>query len=183
MNAVVFLDLKKPFDTVDHGILLSKLNAYGIRGVVHKWFESYLNGRHQKCLVNGCLSENRALTCGVPQGTILGPLLFLLYINDLPNCLSHSQPRMFADDTHLTFADNDIAKIELNLINELESIREWLITSARRLCNHLGLYVCVCVCMCVCVYVCMCVCVYVCMITQKIINILTSNFAHTFTIA
>ena len=82
-----------------------------------------------KCFVNGCLSENRALTCGVPQGTILGPLLFLLYINDLPNCLSHSQPRMFADDTHLTYADNDIAKIELNLTNDLESIREWLIVN------------------------------------------------------
>ena len=127
VNAVIFLDLKEAFDTVDHDILLSRLNAYGIRGVVHKWFESYLNGRHQKCFVNGCLSENRALICGVPQGTILGPLLFLLYINDLPNCLSHSQPRMFADDTQLTYADNDIAKIELNLTNDLESIREWLI--------------------------------------------------------
>ena len=73
--------------------------------------------------------KTRPLTCGVPQGTILGPLLFLLYINDLPNCLSHSQPRMFADDTHLTYADNDIAKIELNLTNDLESIREWLIVN------------------------------------------------------
>ena len=63
------------------------------------------------------------------RNNILGPLLFLLYINDLPNCLSHSHPRMFADDTHLTYADNDIAKIELNFTNDLESIREWLIVN------------------------------------------------------
>jgi hypothetical protein len=71
----------------------------------------------------------RLLSILYTQGTILGPLLFLLYINDLPNCLSHSQPRMFADDTHLTYADNDIAKIELNLTNDLQSIREWLIVN------------------------------------------------------
>ena len=99
---VVFLDLKKAFDTVDHHILLSKLHLYGLTGVSHKLFSSYLDNRTQKCVVNGSLSECCTLKCGIPQGTILGPLLFLLYINDLPNCLSGSVPRMYVDDTHLT---------------------------------------------------------------------------------
>ena len=104
VNAVVFLDLEKAFDTVDHTILLSKLFEYGIRGNACEWFGSYLDNRNQQCFVNGSLSNSQILTCGIPQGTILGPLLFILYINDLPNCLSNSVARMYADDTHLTFA-------------------------------------------------------------------------------
>ena len=69
---------------------------------VGNWFKSYLSNRSQKCYVNGHLSNNRTLLCGIPQGSILGPLLFLLYINDLPNCLEYSQTRMYADDTNLT---------------------------------------------------------------------------------
>lgn len=133
VNAVVFLDLKKAFDTVDHGILLSKLNAYGIGGVEGGWFESYLNNRKQKCSVNGKLSSQRSLLCGIPQGTILGPLLFLIYINDLPNCLTHSQARMYADDTHLTFASNRIDDIESHLNEDLANVNKWL------LCNKLTL--------------------------------------------
>ena len=75
VNAVVFLDLKKAFDTVDHSILLSKLFEYGIRGVAYEWFRSYLDNRNQQCFVNGSLSNSQILTCGIPQGTILGPLL------------------------------------------------------------------------------------------------------------
>lgn len=101
---------------MDHNILLSKLQFYGINGPAHKWFSSYLKNRTQTCLVNCNKSSERFLQCGVPQGTILGPLLFLLYINDLPNCLCHSQPRMYADDTSITFVIN----------SDLEEIRLWL---------------------------------------------------------
>ena len=108
VNLVVFLDLKNAFDTVDHVALLTKLHAYGFRGAANNWFESSLSGRDQQCSVNGHLSNSRSLICGIPQGTILGPLLFLVYINDLPNCLEYAEPRTYADDTHLTFASNNI---------------------------------------------------------------------------
>ena len=84
MNAVAFLDFKKAFDTVDHDILLSKLHLYSVSGVTHKCFSSYLDNHTQKCLVNGSLSECCTVNCGIPQGKILGPLLFLLYIMICP---------------------------------------------------------------------------------------------------
>ena len=126
VNAVVFLDLKKAFDTVNHAILLSKLQAYGIRDSANQWFCSYLRNRMQTCLVNCNKSSETYLPCGVPQGTILGPLLFLLYINDLPNCLVHSQPRMYADDTSITYASNVVEEIERCVNIDLDRIRIWL---------------------------------------------------------
>ena len=93
----------------------------------------YGNARgSQKCVVNGVLSKSRTLTCGIPQGTILGPLLFLLYINDLPKCLSDSQPRMYADDTHLTYADKWHLLHEASLNQDLSNINRWLIANRYR---------------------------------------------------
>ena len=87
----------------------------------------YLDNRTQKCVVNGSLSECCTLKCGIPQGTILERLLFLLYINDLPNCLSHSVPRTYADDTHLTYSNGNIHSVQSSLNEDLLNINRWLI--------------------------------------------------------
>ena len=105
---------------MDHEILLSKLNLYDINGTAHQWFQSYLEDRTQMRSINGLFSSSCSLSCGVPQGTILGPLLFLLYINDLPNCLSNCEPRMYADDTHLTYASYNI---QTSLNEDLKNVQ------------------------------------------------------------
>ena len=100
-TGIVFVDLKKAFEIVDHDILLRKLSHYGTKNNEHKWFLSYLGNRRQCCRVNGITSDVENITCGVPQGSFLGPLPFLLYINDLTFALKCSKVTMYADDTSL----------------------------------------------------------------------------------
>lgn len=125
-NGIVFIDLQKAFDTIDHTILIAKLNNYGIDNKSLKWFSSYLSQRSQQCSINGALSSPCEVSLGIPQGSNLGPLLFLIYINDLPNCLSEATPRMFADDTSISVASDSISELELILNKELEKIHGWL---------------------------------------------------------
>ena len=113
--------MKKAFDTVNHRILLQKLNAYGIRGNMLKWFESYLTGKSQCVVYDGIKSDIYNVTCGVPQGSILGPLLFILNMNDNCNVSELLFTILYADDTCVLLNSKDFTK----LIMELKSLSAW----------------------------------------------------------
>ena len=122
----VFIDLEKAFDTVDHRILLSKLYHYGIRGNANSWFYSYLSHRSQTVTINETTSSKKSITCGVPQGSILGPLLFLIYVNDMNHSVKSSTVYHFADDTNLLYSDKTIMKLKTALNKDLASLYDWL---------------------------------------------------------
>ena len=121
----IFIDLSKAFDTVNHQILLKKLEYYGIRNNSLKWFENYLHKRQQYLHADDITTNLQRIRCGVPQGSILGPLLFLIYVNDLNKSSTKLQPIMFADDTNLFYSHKNI-NVLFNTVNkELEKIDEW----------------------------------------------------------
>jgi ribonuclease P/MRP protein subunit RPP40 len=121
----VFLDLQKAFDIVDHNILLKKLRIYKCDDSAVEWFSSYLSTRTQKVCIGNSSSSARTVESGVPQGSILGPLLFLLFINDMPLSLAHSQPDLFADDTTVHKADTNICEIQRCLNADMINICNW----------------------------------------------------------
>ena len=122
----IFVDLEKAFDTVHHDILCDKIKVYGLRGNINKLLKSYLSNRKQYVSINGQDSDVKDVTCGVPQGSSLGPLLFLLYINDLRMCLSETSCGHFADDTFILFHSKKPKTIETIVNTELKEVVKWL---------------------------------------------------------
>ena len=122
----IYIDLCKAFDTVDHHILLDKLEYYGIRGIAHEWFSSYLPNRSQFVSLGHVESGTRQILCGVPQGSVLGPLPFLLYVNDLHKCSIELDFHLFADDTNIFLQDQNLQCLELKLNEELDKLNQWL---------------------------------------------------------
>ena len=134
-TGMVLLDLQKAFDTVDHTILLNKLKWLGADDLTVQWFISYLTGRTQVTDIGGTMSEPKGVTCGVPQGSILGPLLFLLYVNDMASAV-RCKLLLYADDSALIASGKNVADIESTLSSELEYVSNWLMDN--KLSLHLG---------------------------------------------
>ena len=141
-NAVdqIYLDLQKAFDKVPHRRLLYKLQKYGISNKLLAWIESFLSQRTQRVKVNGKLSRKAKVCSGVPQGSVLGPILFILYINDLPNNLKHCTCDIFADDTKIHATANNLEEAE-NIQKDLDSLskwcKEWLLSFNKKKCHLL----------------------------------------------
>ena len=125
----VFIDLQKAFDTVNHNILTDKLCHYGIRGTANNWFKSYLSDRKQFVSFNGAESSKVTITHGVPQGSVLGPLLFLIYINDLHCAIRFSSVYHFADDTNLLNISNSIKRTQKQMNIDLNFLYKWLLAN------------------------------------------------------
>ena len=122
----IFIDLQKAFDTVNHDILLDKLNYYGVKGTSNMWFKTFLKDRFQYTTLKEHSSEKLMSTHGVPQGSVLGPLLFLLFINDLHKAILHSSVHHFADDTNLLLAEKSLKRINKLVNHDLKVLCQWI---------------------------------------------------------
>ena len=125
-TGLLFLDLSKAFDTLDHNIMLDKLTVLGFNRAAVQWFRSYLTTRTQCVNVNGVLSEPQIINFGVPQGSVLGPLLFIIYINELPNVVVSCNVELYADDALIYFASKSVDDIQAHLTADLRRIINWL---------------------------------------------------------
>ena len=123
----VFLDLKMAFDTVNHNILISKIRALGADDNACLWFTSFLSNRTQVTCCNTAKSDPASIFIGVAQGSILGPLLFIVYVNDLPKCLKFCDVTLYADDTVLSFASSSTDEIQRKMNSDLNCIHNWLL--------------------------------------------------------
>ena len=134
--AGVLIDLKKAFDTVNHDLLVKKLFLYGIRGTANAWLNNYLTNINQYVIADDHSSGMRLITCGVPQGSVLGPVLFLLYINDICNVSNLLKFVLFADDTNIFCSSTSLHDLQDNINRELDKLFVWF--SVNRLSLNLG---------------------------------------------
>ncbi len=133
---VLFLDLAKAFDSVDHNILLDKLRCLGFKASSVTWFKSYLSNRTQRTCVNNICSDSQHICCGVPQGSILGPLLFIIFINDLPSYMNHCHLHLYADDTALSISAESNVELRVRLAECLATAYNWMCRN--KLCLNLS---------------------------------------------
>jgi len=136
VTGMILIDLQKAFDTIDHGILLKKLSVLNFSQDSIQWFKSYLSDRTFQVSLEESLSKPGKLGCGVPQGSILGPLLFLLYVNDMPMAVSKCDLFLYADDSCLVFQHKNVKEIEKVLTEEFKDLCEWFVDN--KLSIHFG---------------------------------------------
>lgn len=137
----VFVDLSKAFDTINHDVMLTKLKHYGIRGLAHNWYNSYLSNRCQCTKFKNCTSQSKKIVCGVPQGSLLGPLLFILYINDIANVSNTPSYILYADDTNILFSGKDLISLQDKVNENLDKLCKWFqanrLSVNPRKCNYI----------------------------------------------